>query len=362
MPARKTLKDVQEFLKKNDINHECTLLSTNYVNNTTPLEFQCNLCGNIFTKDWSHLQRQKYFTCPSCSQKRVAKKLSYDIDYVKSFLQEHDLNHECTLLSTEYKNSYTPLKFRCNICGQEFNREFQMITRKDKKTSFFGCQHCFEEIFTSGKLRIKYTKEKAEEILSQEGYSIVGEYKDANTKVKCQCDKGHICNIKIYDFMRGIRCKQCYIDSIVKENNKAWTGGGIPQNLRHVLSSRWRTECLIQAGYKCDISGSSENLEVHHLVNFKDLLELASQNTGIPIYSSTSQYTLEERQLLTQELIALHDPSLGVVLSRKYHILFHQLYGKEHNTPEQYIEFKEKIRKDKLYGISNTNPTDDSTQ
>ena len=52
----KDYEDVVKFLEENDVNKDCTLISTSYVNNTTPLSFKCNLCGKNFERDFAHLK------------------------------------------------------------------------------------------------------------------------------------------------------------------------------------------------------------------------------------------------------------------------------------------------------------------
>jgi len=39
-----TLEDVKQYLKENDINNECELLSDSYIDSKSPLKFKCNKC------------------------------------------------------------------------------------------------------------------------------------------------------------------------------------------------------------------------------------------------------------------------------------------------------------------------------
>ena len=47
----------------------------------------------------------------------MPKKLT--LEEVQAFIDEYDINDDCILLSTEYKNSVTPLTFYCNNCGED---------------------------------------------------------------------------------------------------------------------------------------------------------------------------------------------------------------------------------------------------
>jgi predicted RNA-binding Zn-ribbon protein involved in translation (DUF1610 family) len=66
------------------------------------------------------------------------KKLTFED--LKNYLLINDPNETCTLLSTkeEYIDSKTPLKFRCNQCGKEFERSFGNLRRNEK----FTCARC----------------------------------------------------------------------------------------------------------------------------------------------------------------------------------------------------------------------------
>ena len=63
----------------------------------------------------------------------------WDIEKVKKFVEE---NSECKLLSTEYKNYTSELKFECK-CGNEFKTSFKEFKgRKDRNYSKRQCNEC----------------------------------------------------------------------------------------------------------------------------------------------------------------------------------------------------------------------------
>lgn len=56
----------------------------------------------------------------------MPKKLT--IQEIQKYIDENTTG-ECILLSTEYKNSTTPLLFQCQ-CGKTFERDWQHFSRK----------------------------------------------------------------------------------------------------------------------------------------------------------------------------------------------------------------------------------------
>ena len=39
-----TIEEIKQYILDHDTKHECELLSTNYINNNTPLELKCKGC------------------------------------------------------------------------------------------------------------------------------------------------------------------------------------------------------------------------------------------------------------------------------------------------------------------------------
>lgn len=333
MGKKLTLNDIKKFIEENDIEHQCILLSTEYINSTTPLKFRCK-CGEEFERDYSHLKRKR-FTCLKCAQKKAGESQNLGLDYIKKYIQENDVNNECTLLSETYINQKTPLRFKCNKCGEEFERDAGHLLR-----GRFNCPTCGR---VKGAQKLKYTSEYVKNYLRDNDINMIGEYINAGTGVLCECKQGHQFNLYFSEYLnRGRSCPQCAIIDHSGENHWNYNGGGhqeVTDMLRHYIAP-WKKACLKEGNYQCDITGRKDDLIVHHFFNFSQIVKQASQNTGIPILNFVADYTLEEREKLSQEVLRLHTLDNGVVLNRDIHNQFHEIYGKINNTKKQYIEFK----------------------
>lgn len=337
MPAKLTIEQIQEFISEYDINSDCILLSAEYKNIYTPLKFYCNSCGDIFERDWNHLRQRKIFCCQRCAKKRSGQRKTIGIEGVKEYLQQNDINHDCTLLSDVYINQDTPLKFLCNKCGQIFERDWAHLKR-----GRFQCPKCGIHRGATHKI---YTKEKVEEEIGKRGFKMIGEYTDARTPFEAICKRGHKVFLRYSYFLIGHSgCALCYGPDHRGENSSQWKGGSteIRDFLRKSIK-KWKRDVLIRDGFTCALSGiQNSQLVIHHLQSYNTLLNQASVNTGIPILSRFSDYENEEYYLLRDELVRLHKIENGITLTRPIHDLFHSLYGKGNNTKKQFDEFTQR--------------------
>ena len=345
MGKKITIEDVKNFIQDNDKENNCTLLSIEYVNSITPLLLRCNLCGKQFKRDYTHLKRNGgRFKCEDCAQKTKfnAKRLS--IKDVQQYIQYNDINHDCTLLSEDYTNSITPMKFKCNKCGRIFYRDYNHLTRDKGR---FQCEQCG---VSQGAKTKKYTKEMVQKDIQQKrGYILLGEYINAQTPVLTQCIRGHKFNLIYSQFLQGR--SGCEICSIIDRSGKShwnYQNGG-HQEVLDYLRDRikvWKNKKLKEANYLCDICHQhTNNLVVHHIINFRKLVDEASKQSGVPLLSKVSDYYQQNipLELLVDKLLELHKATLAVVIDKKYHDEFHKIYGKTNNTLEQYLEYKNNI-------------------
>lgn len=87
----------------------CTLLSTKFENNTDKLKFIC-LCGKEDKITFASFKRG--LKCKECSGNKSSKNQPYIIEFIDYYLSSLGLK----LLSNEYKNNRTQLKYVCT-CG-----------------------------------------------------------------------------------------------------------------------------------------------------------------------------------------------------------------------------------------------------
>lgn len=343
MAQKITIDDVRNFINEFDVDKQCELLSTEYKNINEPLRLRCNLCGEEFERSFRHIKRMR-FKCLKCSNatNRGGSKLKGSIEQVREYIAQNDINHECTLISTEYVNNSTPLKLICNVCGKEFERDFNHIKR-----GRFRCSQCGIE---AGARKVEYTREQVEQdIWDNAKYTMIGEYINAGTPVLVRCSLGHEFNL-VYSHFKANHggCKQCANLNMRGSNHPNWNGGGhqdTVDSFRHSIHS-WKVACLKAANFKCDITGRTDNLVIHHLSNFSEILKQTLEDLNLPYYNTIKEYTEEERRLAEDELLRRHPIELGVVLTREVHDKFHAIYGKVNNTKEQYEEFKRTYYKD----------------
>ena len=98
-------------------------------------------------------------------------------------------------LLSEYKNTRIKVEIRCDK-GHEYN----VIPNSFKQGS--RCPKCP----TNGLIR---AKEQFIDLLDQEGYKLLSEYKNTQIKVKLKCDKEHIYEVLPSNFKSGNRCPKC---------------------------------------------------------------------------------------------------------------------------------------------------------
>jgi len=206
----------------------------------------------------------------------------------------------------QYKNYVTLLSspHKCNYCAWEFRNELLRIDRKE-----------IADYYESRGLILEDINEY--------------ENKDKPIKFKCVNHPKHIQQVSYAGLKKTkIPCEYCRVENSLTKLNR---------NLRSSLK-QWKKDSIKFNGNQCILTGE-KTYDVHHLQPFNLIIKEALEILGIEI---KEKYTSEQYIDIRILLVELHNNyPLGVCISNKFHVLFHQLYSKE-SSIEDFEEFKKR--------------------
>jgi len=194
---RYIIKDVQKYFNEQD----CKLLSKEYKNNRTQLDYICK-CGNKsrITFD-SFIQGSR---CKKCGIEKAHNKTKLNIDVIKKEFERAN----CLLLTSTYKNSKTKLDYVCS------NGHKTKITWNDFKSGR-RCIKCRNEK-TGDRRRLSFNYIKNE--FEKEDCELLStKYKGSETLLDYICECGEISKITWGNFQQGVRCNKCGIEKVAEK-------------------------------------------------------------------------------------------------------------------------------------------------
>lgn len=155
----------------------------NYVNSDTKVELECNKHHRYFVQPRNFKSGQR---CPICDGQHLE---TAKLDFIKQ------VEKEGYKILEEYKNSSTKIELQCDK-GHKYMVRPNCFKKGRRCPICAGCH-------------LETAKLEFEEMVKNEKYKLLGEYKSALTKVEIQCDKGHRYFVTPYHFKRGNRCPHC---------------------------------------------------------------------------------------------------------------------------------------------------------
>ena len=203
---KRSIEEIKQAFKK----EEYTLLSNEYINNKTKLDYICPK-GHKHSISWDNFNRGK--RCPECAMEIRKSKLKIPYDEIKQAFEKEGY----TLLSTDYVNNRSELEYICPN-GHKHSTNWDGFKQGRR------CPECGIETVKS-KLRLSYDEIK--QAFEKEGYILLStEYIKSTSKLKVQCPKGHEYEVSWGHFNNGGRCPVCNssrgekrISLFLKENN-----------------------------------------------------------------------------------------------------------------------------------------------
>ena len=173
-----------------------TCLSTEYINNTTNMSFECTDCNTPFERNWSVLRDIDSTLCRSCVAKNVVKQWKYTYEKVYELFDSAG----CKLISTTYENNKSPLSYVCE-CGE---------TSKIALSNFLQGQRCKECSIVKGANTRRTDYDEVKKIFENEGCVLISEtFTNSNENLDYICSCGNKSSIKLGSFKNGTRCKKC---------------------------------------------------------------------------------------------------------------------------------------------------------
>lgn len=191
MGKKKTI----EYARKAFEERGYILLEIEYINVVTPMRFQCSKHPDKENKVRLHDLTGKGVGCIYCARESSAKKRKHDIEVVRKAFRERGYE----LLAIEYKNSGTPIRFRC-----PHHPDKETVISYSQLQRGHGCLWC------AGKGRS--TLEEAKELFLQRDYELLEtEYINISTRMRYRCPKhsDKDTRITLNGLKRGEGCPYC---------------------------------------------------------------------------------------------------------------------------------------------------------
>lgn len=122
-----------------------------------------------------------------------------------------------------------------------------------------------------------------------------------------------------------------YRTRLLGENNPNWRHGRatVSLYLRGCIGE-WRDKVMKEYNGSCVITGSTEDVEVHHVTPFYKIRDEMFRETGILVKEKVSEYSEEELREMSDYMKKAHEEVMGVPIKRNLHKYFHRSYG--HDT------------------------------
>jgi len=240
----------------------------------------------------------------------------------------------------EYINSKEKLKFICPVHGDTPKSAQQIKNR-------YRCKYC-AAIEAHKKQKYNYTYVKSKYL--ENGFILMERiYENFDTPMKCYCIN-HPNKIQYKSFrmiLDNRMCFYCQHEIQQKEGHPSWKGGLtlLYNDLRRIIEP-WKFDSSNFYKGKCILTGSYETV-IHHLYrSFKSIIDECLKYYNIDLnYSTVSALDKDKLFNIESMILNLHYKyGYGIPLHKEIHNLFHKLYTTKNNTPEQFEEFKTRLK------------------
>lgn len=309
----------------------------------------CQHCGRQYV---SKKENSKH-----CSRecRNAANRVTYNCDYCGKTIEVKKGIYK-KLLSGERNNIYCSRE--CSNNGQR-NSVWKACENCGKDYSVFKCfentqKFCSRKCYYENQQKLRTTK-----VCPSCGTHYVAKHsnqkyccvdcrdKSMQSRIECVCDQcGAPIKRKTSEIIRSknhfcsLECKFEFI----KSEEIGQVNAGLNKYMRGRLNS-WRNRIIKENGNKCCLTGTREQLEVHHCRSFNLIIEETIAELEIEIRERIDDYAKDELKEFEETFMRIQEGYREYVcVNSDVHHLFHKIYGFGNNTIEQWNEFENKFK------------------
>lgn len=233
------------------------------------------------------------------------------------------------------------IKYVCKVCGKPYESY--------KETSKYCSRPCrkkdnnFDVVCgTCGKpfsvYRSRYEKVMSGEIggfyCSRECADISNITASINT---CQyCGK----QFRIFNCFKDVQ-KYCSMECYREYKHSNAEDYSMTRFVRSNMKT-WKDNEIVIRGQRCELTGETKNLTLHHIRSFNLLLKETLDILGLDVHTKTNELSEDVLQKILDIFKEVQNKYPTIVITTDIHKLFHHEYGYGYNTEEQWNEFVER--------------------
>lgn len=328
-----------------------------FINSHKKVKIICDYCKKsyfISFKSYNHLKSNsiiKKDSCKDCCPNKLRE--SNMFKYGKVAPNSENISIEDLKIKFKKRN-YVLLDD--NLIGIIINDNTRLYYKCDKHPDEIlnitynafkhsrGCKYCGKE---NAAQKTKLDLQNIKDVFILKGYKLLNNnYINSKQLLDYICPKhpNIIQHITISNLKNNHGCSFCYRDNNRGENHPSWKGGisEISDFLRSQIDE-WKFESLKFYNSKCLITANTNDLIIHHLYPFSQLVKDTFEELKLKIKKSINQYTKDELKQISDKCLELHyKQGFGIPLQNNIHKLLHSMMGISFIDSAQFNEFKQR--------------------
>lgn len=132
----------------------------------------------------------------------------------------------------------------------------------------------------------------------------------------CECECGNYCVVQSSN-LKTNHTISCGCFRITNAN------GTFIKHLRNIIKPKILQK-IKDADYKCEISNKNCEIQVHHIISFKNLYEKTLNDLNIPFKKGLCEYSIEEIKMIDSYFLDLNSSDVLIAISSELHMAFHK--------------------------------------